>query len=332
MTLDAIIPASEKELPASAGRAVDAFVDLLVKQPLAGALEGHAERKKEEIVRKLLKLELTKELREKLLPRFAASGFQLVNERRAQHPYGTPDHMYTMLQSNSREVALVQLPPGVFDANENGYELYVSDFAHMLKAFRGRTTRLFSEGLQGVPYAFGEALDDEKRDANWLFIQWSNVVALTKGKLAVWQAFKLPNPNSVPGHATPLLKVIGEAQLGCIVDVLTRFAINDKAGVDAAFKTLVSQSGWPNEWKNERLTGWKGVAPSDARDFVDYMMWKGTFPAGHELAGRSVLGEFLRNFLASGGLGGNDADSLGRIVVECALVPDADTFKKYYLP
>ena len=342
MSLRNIIPASEIELPAPPARSTGAtIVDLLAKNAVAGALgelnsgieryraEPSATLKKEEIVRNLLQLELTEDVRQKLLPQFVAPEFQLLGDRRVQHPYGTPEHRYTALQSNGTEVALVQVPSGVFDTNDSGLELYVSDFAHMLKAFRGRPARLFSHGCQGLTYSFEVALDDENRDKNWRFIQWSNVAALGEGKLAVWQAFSLSRPSAAPSHAAASQK-FDDSRVGCIVDVLARFARNEKPSVAAAFKNLVAASGWPKAWKDAR-TVWQDEPQSDARDFVEFAKAKGTFPAGHELAGRSVVGEFLRKFLASGVLGGDDADALARIVVDCALVPDADEFKKYYL-
>jgi hypothetical protein len=342
MKLDAIISASEKELASAPGHVgAKAVVDNFFRNTVAGALGGlsagieqgreerSVERRREELCRQILKLEVAKELQEQLLPRFEAWGYRL-EKGDAEHPFGKPYYTYTALQQNGIELALVQLPPEVFATDDSGNEIHVGDFSMMLKAFREKTTRMFAQGVSGITYKFSTALDDESRGADWKFIPWPDVIKLREEKLEFWQAFKLPKPSPVPNRAIAQPKTFSDTQFELIVKVLTRFA-NDYPTSDAAFRDLVTTSGWPQEWKDQRLSGWTNAAPSDARTFLTYMMDKNTFPAGHELAGRSVLGEFLRKLLARNILGGKDADALARIVVECALVADADQFSKYYI-
>jgi len=180
------------------------------------------------------------------------------------------------------DTLLAQLPPDVFATDETGYALHVSDFAKMLKAFRERQTRLFAQGIQGIAFAFRTALDDERKGADWQFIPWDDVIDLQKAKLEFWQAFAVAKPASALGSGKPPLqaKVLSNAQVNLIVGVLARHSTNDYPSPEAAFKTLVSGSNWPREWKNARLTGWKNSAEPDAHTLFDYMTAKDTFPAG----------------------------------------------------
>lgn len=335
--LAAIIPASEKEItPSPAARVV---VDLF-KRPVAVARDGFnasigqsraersAEQEKQRIAEGLQTLEIEKKLREELLLRLPGPGYQLVSDF-AENPVDTGKHHYTALRRNGMQAALLQLPPEVFKTDNNDKELYIGDFTMMLKAFRGKKTRLFSEGIAGITDPFQQAIDDERRGGDCRFINWTDVKLLTQAKRAFWRVFSLQDP--ADRQNSRLSKALSEAELGRIAQAIARFAQHNLP-VENAFLTLVLDSGWPKEWKDARSTGWTGNAQGDAQVFVQYMLWKGTFPAGHELVGRSVLGEFLRRFLERGALGGDDADSLARIVVEYALVPDPDTFRKYYLP
>ena len=47
------------------------------------------------------------------------------------------------------------------------------------------------------------------------------------------------------------------------------------------------------------------------------------------MVGQSVVGDFLRNLLATP-LGSEDASDLAHILVECQLVPDAESFRRFY--
>jgi hypothetical protein len=344
MKLDSIIvPASAKEpAPAPGHAGAKESLDAFLKNTV-GALDGLSagigqvreertvEKAKEAIGRQLLALEIASALQKQLLPRLEKWNYRLA-PKAASHPYGKPDYTYTALQGNGAELALAQLPPGVFRTDTDGDEPHVPDFVMMLKALPTGPTRLFAEDVQGITFAFRTAIEDERKGADWRFIPWADVVALREAKLEVWQTFGLAKPGPAPGGGTGVRqpKAASDAQLNLVVDVLARLAANDYPSPETAFKTLVESSGWPQEWKSARSTGWKNAAEPDARALVDYMTAKSTFPAGHALAGQSVLGDFLRRLLASNKLGGRDADTLARIVVECALVPDADTYTKYY--
>jgi hypothetical protein len=326
MNLDAIIPASEKQPAPPPEHTAAAFLDLLLKTSVAGVTafgevreERAAESKKEEIRQKILKLDVADKLEKQLLPRLP-SGWHLEKGRKAEHPYGKPDYMYTALWCDGAEFALVQLPQSIFATDEN-----VLDFAKMLKAFRSKRTRLFAEGGDGIWLPFSAALDDENsRGTDWRFIPWPDVVALVRVKQEFWDAFKIPKPDRALSRAAVPRREVNENQLGQIKDVLARLALSDYPSSDQAFRTLVGDSGWPDGWKAARLTGWTNSAQTDAGTFVEYMRMKGTFPRGHDLAGRSVLGEFLRWLLEKKALGGEDTETIARIVADCGLVSDAD--------
>ena len=253
MSLEALIQPGEREAePQRNLTAAAAFVDF-VKTPLAGIAgieharaEPSAERKKEEITRTLQQLGLDHELLEKLRPALVSEGFQILNQCRAMHPYKTSEHVYTGLQNGESQIALIQLPEVVFTRTEAGYEPYVSDFAHMLKAFRNRPLRLFSEKLQGTTYSFQTAFDDEKKDANWRIVNWSNVVDLCAGRLTVLEAFSLSKPSVAASEPKAV-----DGQLAIVVRVVQGYATYMPGGsTTEALKTLVAELGWPTKWKD----------------------------------------------------------------------------------
>jgi hypothetical protein len=334
-----IVPAALSAPGAASAPGANTAVDLIIRHAVLSAFnnvgqarqERSTEQAKQQVTQLLLNLEVETKLHEQLLPYMAQWNCSLVTAQ-ATHPYGKPDYTYTALRRDGSELALVQLPPEVFARGDKGSNPYVSDFANMLKAFRGKRTRLFARDVEGLRYAFSYALNDESKGADWRFIPWPDVVAVCDAGLEYWQAFAVEQPASTQPVSPAKPKPPTDAQIQIVVDVLANLATNDYPSSDAAFRDLVEISDWPKRWKDQRLTGWKNTAPQDARDFVKFMTAKATFPAGHELAGQSVLGAFLRKLLERGSLGGDDTDAIAHIVVGCALVPDADSFKKYYAP
>jgi hypothetical protein len=334
--LEAIIPAAEKQAAPSAEQAASIVVELF-KRPVVAVTnnivqiraERSADLAKQKIVDDLQKLRVERELEAMLSTRFGVPDYRLDSDS-VDHPYGTMKYQYTALRRNGVEAALLQLPPSVFDIDDDYKELYIGDFTMMLKAFRKKKARMFSKGKEGITDPFIQAMTDESQGADWRFINWVDIILLTQAKREFWRVFSLPDPISVENHTGSQPKKIPIDRLNLVEEVLMRHAqsLANQTPVSQTFGNWVTTSGWPDEWVKERSTGWHNVAPTDAHDFVEYMRVKGTFPAGHSLAGRSVLGEFLRKVLVT--VGGDDGYILAQIVVEYTLVPDADAFKKYY--
>jgi hypothetical protein len=331
--LTAIIPASEKEARALVvdvfKRPVEAVRNGITSNILPGRVERSAEQEKQQVVDELQKLELEEDLHEKLLPRLKASGCRIESDG-LDHPYGKRHYNFTALRYDAVQAALLQVPALVFKKDQKKNELYIEDFTYMLTVFRKKNfrVRMFSNNIAALIGVFRFAFEDAGENADWRFIAWEDVESSRDEVLAFWSVFSLPDPSVMVNEGQPR-KILPD-QIRVVEDILSRYAqsLANTTPVSQTFGNLVTDSGWPEAWITEKSTGWANVAPAAAHDFVNYMLVKGTFPADHKLAGRSVLGEFLRQFRIH--LGGEDVDKLASIVVEYRLIPDAYTFKKDY--
>ena len=319
-------PAAEK------GPTGSKAVNLLLS-PLSNAIADQSQREeREETGSQNLKLQLAKlvideDLERRLQVSIEEFGIRLETST-ATHPYGGQAE-YTAMRGTSVDIALVQLPKVLF-RTERGEAPYASNFVYTLQAFRDRTMRLFAEDTVGLINPFDSALEDQSRGADWRFIPWPNLDQFRAGRLEFWQALKMPRP-SLNQIADSRTSPIGASERRRIIEVIASVAVNDYPTSRDAFRSFVRDSNWPDAWKQNIVSGWSNNAKTDAERFVDYMIDKGTYPSGHKLSGRSVLGESLRLFLTSAPLGGEQADRLARIIVEQRLVPDAEGIKSYYL-
>src|SRR5215510_4245040 len=275
----------------------------------------------EELATSLQRLEVAEQLQVALRPRFDVFNFRL-EPNITPHPYGG-NYNYTVLRRNGTEVALVQIPSIVFYYDKKTPPPFAPHFGHLLKAFRGKLTRLFSEGVAGLIYNFEAALTDERKDQDWSLVPWPDIETFQEGTLDVWQVFKLAKPADTV--ALPGVRSLDDAQIGIVITIVSRLAGDNPAGAEAQFKGWVQESNWPEAWKNARKAGWGPDCTLNARALVDYARNRGTFPATHTLAGQSVIGELLRMILESNLAGGDDADALAHIIVSCRLLrSDAD--------
>lgn len=323
----------------------------LVKSTLAGGLNGvtagivqiQAEEAQaaaagpaNDSVDRLQRLELADPLQEILRPRLAAFGYTM-QAASVEHDYGG-EYTYSALRQGNgdSEIALAQIPTEVMDTDRSpASRAYIAEFTYMIKAFRGRRARLCCEGIGGLESSFDRAFRGERAGADWEFVNWWNIVHLSKGSLKPWQALLLGAPDGaappVGGSALPPAthRPLEDGDVEDIITILVRHAISIGNDSSPLFRAWVEKSPWELAWKLETVSGWTTDALYNARRFVNFARGKGSFPRKHAFYGETVLGQFLATILKNNELGGEDAAQVARIVIACGLVRDTAPFAQY---
>jgi len=264
-------------------------------------------------------------LMEALAPHFMKEGLEVATATKIAYD-ACCEHQYTALRSAGHETALLQLPNTIFELPN-----YLGSFVILLKAFRGLSTRFFSEGVQAPRKMFQNAYDDEKGSNDWEFLNWLNIKDFQEGtvRFTILEVFELKLPKVVP------LGVLGNADVQRIIGILTRLATSapPNVGVAGYFRNLVSRSGWPEPWRDAVISGWTGSAGTDARTFIDYVKGKELFPVGHEKHGDSVLGWVLLDLLRNQEISSPNDKWVASIILNFKLIQnqaDVDELRQRY--
>lgn len=264
-------------------------------------------------------------LMETLAPHFMKEGLEVATATRIAYD-ACCEHQYTALRSAGHETALLQIPNTIFELPN-----YLGSFVILLKAFRGLSTRFFSEGVQAPRKMFQKAYEDEKGRNDWEFINWLNIKDFQEGvvRFTILDVFELKLPKAGK------VRKLSSADVQRIVGILATQATTapPKVGVEGYFRNLVSRSGWPEKWRDAIISGWTGSAGTDARTFIDYVMGRELFPPGHEKHGDSVLGWVLWDLLRNQEISSPNAEWVASIILDCKLIQnqaDVDELRERY--
>jgi hypothetical protein len=276
-------------------------------------------------------VEVEASLLRSLRPLFEGAGLRL--DAMARKGRFSGEHKCTgVYQETVLCAALLQLSS---DALKGERAAIVGQFAILLKAFRGIPARFIAKGEAALTFEFVEALEDESdRAQDWRFVSWPDVENTIGGKRhPVLGVFKL----ELASFALKRLKngSLESDDLQRIIGILAKEAQVVPGQVDGFFESLVKGSAWPPAWKLQRQGGWSGDARQNAENLVSYAREKGTFPAGHERAGISVLGWLLLDLVEKGTLGGVEQSTLAHVIIEHRLLEDnaiVEGLRKKLLP
>jgi hypothetical protein len=270
-------------------------------------------------------LGLQASLREVLERHFVDEGLEVASATKKTYDRSR-EHKYTALKTPDHEIALLQLPNIIFKFPD----IYIGPFLTLLKAFRGTSTRFFSQNEPALKKGFKLAFEDEKqmRGDDWIYLNWDDIEDFLKG-MAGFSVLEIFEVEVVRVSETVPSRRLRGTEVQKIVKILEKTATtaDPGLGVRGYFRKLVERSGWPEGWKNATIDTWSGDAEANANRLVSFTMGKGLFPRGHEKQG-DVLGWLLWDLLQFTDVGGPEDTELANLILEFQLIQDPNVINE----
>ncbi len=261
-------------------------------------------------------LEVERQLLKALNPLFEKEGLRLAGAQRSSR--WNENYQYTAVyHDNQIHAALLQLPS---DALTSDDESVIGQFLMLLKAFKGVRVRWLAQNESALTFAYQEAVREEDKGEDWQFVVWRDIQNTIGGaqKFGVLKIFQVSAP---PASGSGGAKTLTKEQLQPVMDILAKLAPDTPGGPAGFFDGIVKKSRWPEPWKQQQ-GGRSSNAIKEASDIVNYAVGQGTFPAGHDKAGQSVLGWLLCDFVNEDTAGGGAQSMLSRFIIDNGLLKD----------